>query len=114
MVQARENLFDRPDASDRYMRLAFRAQNQCRATLGTLMASKNPSTIIAQQANVAGGPQQVNVRVSYPSDSQSVQSKLLEHTHSERLDIGTTGTAIGCDSQMEAVGAVHRPEDRQG
>ena len=49
------------DAADRYLRLALKAQSQCRATLETLAAIKNPPACsIAQQANVTTGPQQIN------------------------------------------------------
>ena len=49
---------------DRYLRLALKAQGQCRATLETLAEIKRPPTLFAQQANVAHGPQQVNNTVS--------------------------------------------------
>jgi hypothetical protein len=43
------------------MRLALRAQGQCRATLETLAAIKNPPVVFARQANINnGGQQQVN------------------------------------------------------
>ena len=43
------------------MRMALRAQSQCRATLETLAAIKNPSSVaFVRQANIAAGPQQVN------------------------------------------------------
>lgn len=48
------------DAAERYMRLALKAQGQCRATLETLAAIKNPPIVFARQANIAHGPQQVN------------------------------------------------------
>jgi hypothetical protein len=41
------------DQLDRYMRLALKAQGQCRATLETLAAIKNPPTLFARQANIA-------------------------------------------------------------
>jgi len=43
-----------------FMRLALRAQNQCRTTLETLASIKNPPVVFARQANIANGPQQVN------------------------------------------------------
>ena len=52
------------DKFERYLRLALKAQGQCRATLETLAEMKNPPTLFAQQANVAHGPQQVNNTVS--------------------------------------------------
>lgn len=47
-------------ATEAYMRMALRAQNQSRATLETLSAVKNPSVVVAKQANITTGPQQVN------------------------------------------------------
>jgi hypothetical protein len=43
------------------MRLALKAQSQCRATLETAAAMKNSQPVaFVRQANVAHGPQQVN------------------------------------------------------
>lgn len=47
-------------AMEIYMRLALKAQSQCRATLETLANIKNPTLVIARQANIAAGPQQIN------------------------------------------------------
>jgi hypothetical protein len=46
--------------SEAYMRMALKAQNQCRMTLETLATIKNPAVVFARQANIAQGPQQVN------------------------------------------------------
>lgn len=44
-----------------YLRLALKAQGQCRATLETLATIKNPAPVaFVRQANIANGPQQVN------------------------------------------------------
>lgn len=49
------------DQIDRFTRLAFKAQSQCRETIQTLALLKNPSPpVFARQANIAHGPQQVN------------------------------------------------------
>ncbi|PTT86605.1 hypothetical protein DBR42_13360, partial [Pelomonas sp. HMWF004] len=45
------NMGEYLDASERYMRLALKAQGQCRATLETLAAIKNPPVVFAKQAN---------------------------------------------------------------
>ena len=47
-------------ATEAYMRMGLRAQNQARATLETLSAMKNPSVVIARHANISAGHQQVN------------------------------------------------------
>ena len=50
------------------MRMALRAQAQCRATLETLAAIKNPPVVFARQANIAHGPQQkATMRVTSPN-----------------------------------------------
>lgn len=54
------NMAEYIEASEKYMRLALKAQAQCRATIETLAEMKNPPLVIARQANVANGPQQVN------------------------------------------------------
>ena len=47
---------------DRYLKLAFRAQSQCRATWETLSTVKNPPMVgYVKQANIAHGHQQVNI-----------------------------------------------------
>jgi len=106
------NMGEYPDATDRYMRLALKAQSQCRATLETLAVIKNPPMVIARQANIAHGPQQVNNEA--PPRTREIQSepnKLLEQTNGERLDTGATGQAIGSDPAMATVGAFDRPEN---
>ena len=79
-------------------------------TLGNL---RNPRTFIAQQANIAHGPQQVNNgELTRTRETQSEQSKLLEQTNGEWLDTGAAGQAISSDPAMATVGAVHRTEDK--
>lgn len=98
------------------LRLALKAQSQCRATLETLAAIKNPQPVaFVRQANISHGPQQVNnagaAESSRAGDFKNQPNKVLEHQHGERLDFGTAGTASGADSAMETVGALHRPQD---
>jgi hypothetical protein len=111
------------DQFDMNMRLALRAQGQCRATLETLATIKNPP-VFAKQANIAAGSQQVNnvgqvvngtparVRIN-----EVAQTKLLEESiYGERVD-GVEASAAGeGDSSVEAVGAVNGAADtsRQG
>lgn len=94
-----------------FMRLALRAQSQCRATLETLSAIKNPPIVYARQANVTTGPQQINNGIAAPTrarEIENMQNGLLEAYNGERLDTGETGKAIGTDKAMEAVGAIQR------
>ena len=97
------------------IRMALRAQNQCRATLETLAAIKNPPVIFAKQANIANGHQQINNGApSRALENESQQSKLLEAQHGEWLDTGTAGAAIGADKAMAAVGEIDRAENNRG
>ena len=112
---AAANLTKCPDWGDRYLRLAMKAQSQCRATLETLATVKNPPIVIARQANIAHGHQQVNNGEPPRAwEIPSEQSKLLEAKDGEWLDTGAAGQAIGSDPAMATVGAIHRPEDGGG
>ena len=103
------NMGDHLSATEIYMRLALKAQNQCRATLETLAAIKNPPTVFARQANFAAGPQQVNNGVlAHAGKIGNQPNELLEAKYEgERLDLGTPGEAGGSNRPMEAVGAIH-------
>jgi hypothetical protein len=64
------------------MRLALKAQSQCRATVQTLAEIKHPAVIYARQPNVTSGPQQVNNGVlSRARETETEQSKLSGGTH---------------------------------
>ena len=100
------NMGEYLDATETYLKLALRAQSQCRATLETLAAIRNPPVIFAKQANIAHGPQQVNNEVDPIARADRIESrpnKLLEHDHGERLDTRTAGTASGSDPAMATV-----------
>jgi hypothetical protein len=73
-------------ATESYMRLALKAQSQCRATVESLANIKNPPIVYAKQANIAHGPQQVNNGVlpeqyaqahTGAENSENPQNKLL-------------------------------------
>lgn len=93
------------------MRLALRAQSQCRATLETLAVITNPPMVFAKQANFTGGPQQVNNGVSPRGEIQNQQNRLLEQTNGERLDLETQGPAIGTDTPLATVDPVDRAKN---
>ena len=113
------NMGEYINAAETYMRLALKAQSQCRATLETLATIKNPPPVtFVRQANVAHGPQQVNNGLPPPEDqvsragnSENRPNELLEQQHGERLDTGAAQATVGADSTVEALGEIHRPED---
>jgi hypothetical protein len=68
------------DVTDRYLRLALKAQGQCRATLETLAAIKNPPVVFARQANINnGGQQQVNNGPGPPKDDKHQHERATAH-----------------------------------
>ena len=79
--RAANNIAEYPDAFDRYMKLALKAQNQCRMTLETLGNIKNPTVVYTKQANFAAGHQQVNnglTPLAHATENENPPSKLLE------------------------------------
>ena len=93
------------DATDRYMRLALKAQAQCRATVDSLASLKRPATVFAQQANIAGGPQQVNNAIN------PRQAMVPEESDDERMDARTSRPSGTGDSTLAAVAILNRTAD---
>lgn len=103
-------------AADMYMRLAFKAQSQCRTTIETLSEMKNPRVVIARQANISNGPQQVNNGVATQAGSMETPPNelLKDMTHEGNgLDAGAACTSGRADQELEAVGALHRAAKRR-
>ena len=117
-VRAAINMGKYPDAAETYMKLALRAQSQCRATLESLATIKNPPNVaFVKQANIANGPQQVNngtvaavARVEENTNPQTELSRLTDEK-GQRVDFGAQGEAGGSDPAMATVEAVNRPKD---
>jgi hypothetical protein len=122
-LASRASYASQPESCERWLRLALRAQGQCRATGETLATIKNPPAVFTRQANFANGPQQVNNH-GRPDDggqSRAVEvaevpraraaneatepSRLLEAGR-ERLDTRATRAAATGDSPMATVGAL--------
>ena len=101
------------------LRLALKAQSQCRATLETLAAIKNPPIVYAKQANVTTGLQQINNGVPPPPAIarekvfETNELKELGHEPQQWLDIAATGAASGAYPRAKTVAAVHRPDKRR-
>ena len=83
------------------LRLALKAQSQCRATLETLANIKNPPVVYAKQANVTTGPQQINngLQTTPTGTREKVfeENKLKELSHEKQqvLDAGAPSAAGG-------------------
>lgn len=78
-----------------YMRLALKAQSQCRATLETLATIKNPPVVFAKQANIAQNQQVNNGTASTPPDAlQDAQTTAsISHCQSQPLPAKTKQSA---------------------
>jgi cell division protein FtsB len=122
--RAARNMGDYLNATDIYLRLALKAQSQCRATLETLAEIKYPkSATFVRQQNV-GVNQQVNNGAAIPNipragareDSPIPTNKLLEHDgngwQQNGMDTGTTSATSGANRELEAVGTLDRPSEQ--
>jgi hypothetical protein len=112
------NIGEYMTAADTYLRLALRAQAQCRATLETLAVIKNPQPVaFVRQANIATGPQQVNngmpraAEISRAEKNKNQPNKLLESLSDKRLDTGPENATGGAYSQLETLAAIDRSSD---
>lgn len=108
------NMGEYINAADTYMRMAMRAQGQCRATIQTLAEIKNPRPVaFIKQANVAHGPQQVNNGPGdalAPARNFANPANKLSGAGNELLpDTRAQGIACEIDTPLETVGAVNRP-----
>ena len=93
------------------MNLSFKAQNQSRATLDSLIQLRQPSqTTFVKQANIANGHQQVN---NLGEKNTMPQNQLLEDSY-ERLDRSTKTAPKRIDSELETMAKVHRGKDARG
>ncbi len=107
---------DHAPAFEANMRMALRAQSQCRATLETLAAIKNPPIVYARQANVTTGPQQVNNGIPVTSQAREIeteQSQLSGGSHELLPDTRTSGNASRVDPALETLGEIDRAENRR-
>lgn len=116
------NMGEYLDATERYMRLALKAQGQCRATVEALAAIKNPPVVYAKQANITSGPLQVNngtptlpmqacgEPMAPPAHEQSgnTANELLRVSDGTRMDAGTQRAAGLANPRLAAVGTLNR------
>lgn len=117
--RAASNFGTNTDAAERYMRMALKAQSQCRANLETLANIKRPPTLFATQANITSGPQQVNngTNQAAPSRTSRAQRKsksgsnklLVEAGHgSKAMDTRAKGKSKAGDPTLAAMVPIHR------
>jgi hypothetical protein len=94
-IQAHASIGKHPKVVDTYLRLALKAQNQCRATAESLVNIKSPRQYISQ-TNVA----------------TALQVNIERDTH--HVDARTARSHEAPDSAVEALGEVHGATDIRG
>jgi hypothetical protein len=117
------NMGEHMGACETYLRMAFKAQAQCRATIETLAEVKYPkAATFVRQRNVAY-QQQVNngenrsrnlsssTHARAHEKSTNQPNELLEAQHGERLDTRTKIKAGGNDQNMDTVAAFNGSEN---
>ena len=110
---SRLNLNDHLDASERFMRLALKAQSQCRSTIESLAEVKNPSPVaFVKQANIASGHQQVNN--GPPRAGNENQSNELLERPDARLDTRAALSTVIGNPALASLGAIDRAEEHSG
>lgn len=108
---ARFNLTEHPTACESFMRLGLKAQSQCRATIETLAAVKNPPAVaFVRQANIANGHQQVNNGSADRARGNQFQANELLEPH-ERLEHRASQTAGFGDSKVAPLAAIDRTDN---
>lgn len=110
--EARANMGKSVTNFDLCLRLALKAQSQCRTTLETLAEIKNPPVVYARQANVTTGPQQINNGVARTEEKTIEQNKLSGDVHELRPDTRAPALAGRTDKAVATLGEIHRAQDR--
>lgn len=99
------------------MRLALKAQRQCRATLETLAAIKNPPIVCARQASLTTGPQQVNNGTAAPLQARELETEPTElsgASHEPLPNARTSSSGSRVDPAVETLGQVDRVKCEEG
>jgi hypothetical protein len=102
------NMGEHLGATDTYVRLALRAQSQCRATAEALAEIKNPRPVaFVKQANISNGPQQVNngAPSEFPDQYAQARARGRKTVRAER-------TFRGCNRWPHATGQPSNASDR--
>jgi hypothetical protein len=109
------NMGQYPEATERYMRLALKAQSQCRTTLETLVETKHPKSVaFVRQANIANN-QQVNNGDQPQGRAEVFESERneLQPVPARSLAAGAAPEGVRADSGTAAVVEIDRAKDRR-
>lgn len=117
------NMGEHLGATETYLRLAFKAQTQCRATIETLAEIKYPkaatfvrqqNVAYQQQVNNGGEPEPLNsTRTGAPAhgNSENQSNELLNEATHEKVDSRRTGATGRANHDLETVETVNRSKD---
>src|SRR4029450_418523 len=111
----RAHLSQTLEQEQHYLKLAFKAQSQCRMTLESIAVLKNPP-VFARQANIARQQVVNNGTITPPTRTREIQDapKELLEGDGERLD-GREACQTGeGDPRRGTVGAINRPRTAEG
>ena len=107
-----------PELFEMQLKLAMRAQNQCRATIQTLLESRNQTVFIKDQVNVSNGSQQVNNNQLAHAGAHVKKIAQIEQSPpnlEQSYELCTNGrtpiAAIRADTRHSALETLDRAED---
>lgn len=119
--RAGANFGTNTDLAEKYLRMALKAQSQCRSTLESLAEIKTPkSATFIKQANIAEQQQVNNGNVTNggaaPSHEKNLKqtNELLKEAPHATLDTGGTCTTGRTDPHMATVGEIDRTTNGRG
>jgi hypothetical protein len=110
-------LSERIDHFELFMKLALRAQAQCRSTIETLALIKNPPVVFAHQANLTTGPQQINngnLNHACEEKMQIPPNQLSGESHGLQTNTRASGSTSSPDSSLETLGEINGPQNARG
>ena len=117
--RAGNNVGSNTDVVEKYLRMALKAQSQCRTTLEALAEIKMPkSATFIRQVNNASQQQVNNGNVTNggsapaPEQFSNQPNELLTEAPHAALDTRGTRTAGGADPQLATVGEIDRTAKR--
>jgi hypothetical protein len=98
------NMGEYINAAETYMRLALKAQAQCRATLETLAAIKNPPQVFAKQANINNGGQQQVINGAQPAAAKAHGGPESLAAPEPRTDLVPTQGVFSAPNEIQTAG----------
>jgi len=104
------NMGEYIQSAEIYMRMALKAQSQCRTTVEALAEIKNPRAVaFVRQANISHGHQQVNNGMPPAHGNNSIQSNELSGASNELLpDARASQAESRVNPPVEAVAEIDR------